>query len=961
MWLAKIAAWRNKSKTHRYISYFLVYTAIFTIVVLFWLRDVLSEGNTLVVDVDTETQFLPGVVYLGQYVRESIRTFLHTGQIVLPSWDIHIGLGDDVMGALNQYAFGDILDLFYIFVPAGAASVLYSILAVFRMWLSGVAFSCYGFFKKKRHSYVLVAAILYSLNFWTLHMFGQYAYFLNGLIYLPLLVIALERLLVQKKKTMFTVLAALSLLSSFYFFFMLTVGLVVYALIFCIKNWKARPDFWKKSFAALGLCIWGYVKAILAIAVIFVPVVVSFFNSYRATGSAVVKNVFRYPLSTYPARFASFFAYIKSGHDQVLGMSFFVFLVVAMIFVRKKYKKWRWGVVACFVCCMLPVFSYAMNAGASDLGRWTFLILFFASVVCMNLCGEILTSVNRRDALFYFIMAGIYLFLLVSNRYTMGTGTCMMGMMLLAGGVVCFLFLPMLKERVRVIVLVSLLAVECILEGSAYTALYQPVGISARTMDREEVTEHMHPVSGSGYKLGRYRENGYRIDSHNVMGVLASVNYGWTEHIPTLSAYYSLLPGIVTTLSHEIGNARENSSVIVQDYDDRTVLNQLMSVKYIFADSTATQRRSIPFGYKKKKETVYKDIYGQEQTKAVYENQYAMPLIYGYDSCISRKEYEGLPMNEREQALLQGAVVEAPGELPPTQLLFTDKVLMTKDSICEQLAENRDSIRVKKNGDIVVLKPFTALIQCELPACAESYLAVSEFTYKQADKDFYKKYKKFYQKEEWNSKAGYILGYPLVERVNLETGTEKKKSVMRHNTEYACYSSYHSKLLNLGYDEGRRTSFSITFSNEGIYHFEDLQVIAQPFDKGKYASEIQARKDLQVKKLAIKKDTISAQIEAPGRRLVCVGIPYSEGWNVYVDDRKISTEKVNTAFLGFRVGKGKHTIRMEYETPGRRECAVISGSYWIFTLLVFAVRAIHRLHRFFTKNPFSLNLEADSK
>lgn len=133
MHIERILVWKNEKKRRQYTFYFLVYTLVFVIIVLFWNRYVLMTGTTLVTDGDTETQFFPGVIYLGQYFRDIIGTFLHTGNFSVSSWDINIGLGDDIVGALNQYAFGDVLDLFYIFVPVRWAAYLYSILTVFRL------------------------------------------------------------------------------------------------------------------------------------------------------------------------------------------------------------------------------------------------------------------------------------------------------------------------------------------------------------------------------------------------------------------------------------------------------------------------------------------------------------------------------------------------------------------------------------------------------------------------------------------------------------------------------------------------------------------------------------------------------------------------------------------------------------------------------------------------------------
>ena len=940
MSLQKFLEWKNENRKRKYLCYFGAYTVVFAVLVLFWMRWVLVYGDVLLGDADGTMQFFPGVVYFGRYIREAVSGFFATGHLSLPAWDLHIGLGDDVWGALNQYAFGDVLDLVYVFVPEKCVSTVYSVLAILRLYLAGIAFSCFGLYKKKPHFYVLCGAVFYTFNYWSLTMCYWYGYFLNALIYLPLLVIAMERMFEKKKKAMFTILTALSLLSSFYFFYMITLGLLVYGILYCVRRYRGE-GFWKKSLLALWYCVFGYIKAILAVAPVMIPVVASFVGSYRS-GEAGLQNVWLYPFGVWLKRLTSIFSYAAGPHQAILGMGGIALAVIAVACVCRRHRMILWGVVAALAAYSFPLFSFLMNAGASDLGRWNFLLLFFGAAALLYVLPDIL-NMNPKAKRLYLILAAAYVGVLSCFRYASDAGSLfIVGFSLFVGAVVLFVMIPGEKRyHGKLGMLTAFLVVDVIINSAGYTALYKSI---PNLFSSEEAQAYSRPIT-TRVSREDLQVHGYRVDTQNKMGTLASINYGWTEKLPTLTAYYSMLGGNVTEFSGMIGNTRENSAVIVQDYDDRTVLNQLMGVKYLFADSGQEPKRSIPYGYIELQEQSYIDELGREQVFSVYENTYAMPILYGYDSCITKETWESLPMNQREQALLQGAVVEDAEGFPAAQLVMTDTVLLGQKELEQQLAEKSNSILVDENGDIVVLRPnANVYVSCQLPAGAESYLEVANLTFDSPDNAFYERYKDFYSREEEKKNvSGYGLWGPAeAERVNLTVETSQIQTVMRHNTESHMYHSFDSVLMNLGYREQAETWFRLTLDNVGTYHFENLRVIAQPIEAQTYGERVAARKDIAVKKLKIGGDKISARITAKDSRIVCVAVPYSTGWKAYVDGEETPVEKINGMFMGLRVEPGKHKLLLKYETPGRRAGMAASGVYWGLSLICFGLRWLWR-------------------
>ena len=128
-----------------------------------------------------------------------------------------------------------------------------------------------------------------------------------------------------------------------------------------------------------------------------------------------------------------------------------------------------------------------------------------------------------------------------------------------------------------------------------------------------------------------------------------------------VQCYYSLPNPVVSEFFREMW--KENSMEQQFDgLDERTFLELLFSVKY--------------FGVQKNKESYVPSIFDKKAAETVdsnvYMNEDTLPLGYTYDSVITREAYEKMTALEKQQALLQGAVVEE-SRLPECKPVFTDQ------------------------------------------------------------------------------------------------------------------------------------------------------------------------------------------------------------------------------------------------------------------------------------------------
>ena len=104
------------------------------------------HGKSFVRDGDGLRQHYITLEYWGKYLRQIIKELLIHHRLRIPTWDLHIGFGSDIVTTLHYYVIGDPL-IFYVtaFVPVRYTEYLYDFLCFFRYYLAGITFSWYCF------------------------------------------------------------------------------------------------------------------------------------------------------------------------------------------------------------------------------------------------------------------------------------------------------------------------------------------------------------------------------------------------------------------------------------------------------------------------------------------------------------------------------------------------------------------------------------------------------------------------------------------------------------------------------------------------------------------------------------------------------------------------------------------------------------------------------------------------
>ena len=75
--------------------------------------------------------------------------------------------------------------------------------------------------------------------------------------------------------------------------------------------------------------------------------------------------------------------------------------------------------------------------------------------------------------------------------------------------------------------------------------------------------------------------------------------------------------------------------------------------------------------------------------------------------------------------------------------------------------------------------------------------------------------------------------------------------------------------------------------------------------------------------------------------VVCLAIPHTSGWKVFVDGPPAETYRANYGFIGFTVSAGEHSIEAYYEAPNAKISVMIGSAGVVLTVLSCFVE-VHR-------------------
>lgn len=877
-----------------------IYTGMFIILCTVTFLPFIIEGKSFIWAAGVEdglSQHFSALAYYGELLRKLAGSFL-AGEFKIPMWEMSIGYGADIIQTLNYYAIGDPLNLLYGFVPEKYTEIMYHFMIILRMYLAGIIFIMYSRKMKKRDEGAIIGAVVYVFCGFTLRLGLRHPFFLNPMIYFPLLCLGIEKIFKKEKPFLFVLAVCLSALSNYYFLYMLTIFSVIYAWIRFYKYEKGQGI--KRFFQVVGKFAGYYMLGIAMSAVILLPSVIGFLGNGRNGVGVDWMTLIIYPVKYYVLFIENSVGYGNIGNNTNAG--FLPIAGIAVLFTlfsdRMKHRKYKMAYITSLIALAFPIFGFAFNGFSYASNRWSFVLSFIVALLTAEMYPRFFIMTKRQKI---GIAAGILLYQLLA----IGAGLYDSKMFESRGvytacgllWIFYFCFLWFQKKGYNGRMTITKVVIGCLLIISAGTHGYyrfseKQSAYTKQFLDQNTALKRLCPKEIEMLKSVK-DSSLYRVHAEE----FKYKNYGLINDLNTISGYYSITAGDVTKTVNSYETLGMQYADKYHGLDQRTGLMSLAGVKYVtisgngFIDEKNRSKGDVPYGFKKLK---------TNGRITLYENPYCLPMAYGYESFITKNQYNALNGVGREQAMLGNIVLE---KEPKRTKLKHEKVYNQPKVSTIPLSEKRiSSPKGEKYAEITV----------PVNSKKEIYLYFKNLEYDDS---------------KVSTENVFLSGKKSTKGIIIDQKELSKKIFIqsKFSPYYFGRKDYMVKVDCRG-TKGKE-QIRMRFLSRGNYKFDNFYLVVA--DKKQTIEKINSLKKHGLKNILYDGNTFSGDVQGEKDQAVCIAIPYSRGWEATVDGRKTPIQKANGMFMGVMVDKGNHHIELHYTTPGLWTGMWISIAGWI--------------------------------
>ena len=892
-------------KAKRFLrSGFFIYSILIFITGVAVFLPFLQNRTSFIWEPDGTAQHFTAFVYYGEYIREIVQS-IFAGHPAIPQFDLSIGLGSDILQALQYYTIGDPLNLLSALVPKEYAAYAYTLIMVLRYYLAGLAFMALAKYKKLPVLTSAAGAVIYVFTAYSMYMAIRHPSFLNPMIYFPLIILGAEMIFDKKRPYVFILSIFLAAVSCFYYFYVLSAFTVLY--IFFRIFFVYGKQFFKGFLESLWKFGGAYILGVMMAAVIFFPLVSAFFAASRGQVEYGLSILFNKDF--YKNFLSAFFNTQMIGNNTYFGFTALAAGGAVLLFAgRKKNGFLKLAFLVVTVMVMLPVFGMILNGFSYVVNRWSWVYGLLCAYTFAKCAGDLKTITVKKSVLLVAAAAvttGIMAFLKTLND----SENLISCAVFFAFALLCLAYsvLPKIAKKVNKKTLgtvfkaglCALAAAAVFINGfnffspsrSKYVSTFMTFK-EAREYSNGERTAEIEKIQSESGGINRYVP---------LSIPLADCNESMISGGYSTNAYLSMIDGNIVEFQQDMGIINGNLSRINDTRWD-PFLNVVLNTRYMVAKSTnstfyGTENNSLG-------SVAYTDG-GEYQ---IYENQYAVPFGCTYEKTLSQEEYDQLAPAEKRLAMLDCVVLnDSTDSGTATAADYQNRCSEISVSLAEApgvvVRENR--IYVAEDNTEVTLLP-----QDDLPDGGQFYFYAQNIRYSPLSTDDYEKaergenvhgvrtdtMRKFFEPE--NS-------------VGLSVSTDTRRESFSIYTPYNDYNTGVSDhMLNLGYYSSNPGELKMTFK-KGVYELDSLRLIRVPMDS--YNTLVAERAEETLQNVQTGCDSISGSITVSGSKWLYLSIPYSENWKAYVDGEEVEISRADSAFCAIPLESGEHSIELRYE------------------------------------------------
>lgn len=696
-------------------------------------------------------------------------------------------------------------------------------------------------------------------------MIGQYSGQIMFVDYMPFLCLALigvDRYFEQEKSGLFIISVFLMIMTSFYFSIGGMLSLVLYGLHRYFEQ-REGNRVTVRSFLREGLCfVRSMILAVLMSGFFLVP------TALALTGGRSKEQNTSFASFFIPQITVERFAYSIYG----IGLTTLVITVLLTgLLYRKVYEKVL--TYGCVIVLVIPVFAYLLNGGLYIRDK---VFIPFLPLLCY-LISIYLEKCRKRELSFIagmipYIITTIFVYMARNQFASKGIGESIWKALLAESilFLICYVLYCAMKrhyKEMKEILMLALPSVICL--AVTMNTFYQmkPDRYVSRKLYRDVVGEQNRQAVKEALKDddGYYRTEQMGSDDENA----ADLNRIWDVEQNITSIYSSAYNSDYQTFRQKTFGLEEPfRNGMMQSVSKNPVFQRMMGVRYIVSDS------DVP-GY-----TLVKKC----GTTGIYQNKDAAPVMYATDRVMTEEEYKKLAFPYNQTVLLEYAVVGGHTESEDQNIMTAYQPVSLKK------ADTQDGWKIHAKK----MKKTTFSIQQVQQKTAQEK--------KQENRVLFLKFR-------------VDNAHPNKDVAVWINGIRNKLSAKDHVYYNENKTFTYAVPLKDGED-----NISVTFG-KGKYQLSQVQAYLGSLPE---RSETLYQSEVQVDKKQTKDNVIQGMIQVKNNGWFITSIPYDTHFKMYIDGKETKIQKVNMAFLGCKIRRGKHEVKIIYHAPGTTTGKVLS-------------------------------------
>lgn len=297
---------------------------------------------------------------------------------------------------------------------------------------------------------------------------------------------------------------------------------------------------------------------------------------------------------------------------------------------------------------------------------------------------------------------------------------------------------------------------------------------------------------------------------------------------------------------------------------------------------------------------IYEKIYNDELK--IYKNNYTLPLGYATNNIINEKNFEKLEYPENIINML-GRVV--------TKDKTNTKLIKSTTKIDYELISSENLNYEKKDNGYIITSTEEGKLQLKLQEDTKNKIIIINF-------DILKD----------ASCSNGDLGIKINDVENILTCKGSKYPNHNYNFNYVIIGNKNN-ILDIKFNKGEYNIDNIKVSSIDFNLLKNINNSIDPFiiDKTKNSG-----------------DQINGNILVTENGYFTLSIPYDRGFNIYIDGEKIDYFKINKYFIGFKINKGNHNIKIIYKAP-LKTISIVITVIGIITFLILLILEKNKRHK----------------